>query len=317
MVEVFREVRRVLRPAGTLWLNLGDSYASGRHNTRDPGKSTKHPAFENWDKGRPPTPVGLKPKDLIGMPWRLAFALQEDGWWLRSEITWCKTAPMPESATDRPTTATEKVFLLTRSARYFYNADAVRTPLAASSVARLAQPNFWNQDGGHKDYGPDSNRSARRTMENLKRRRTPAGWNVNHDESDLLGRYRQKDSWDADGERETTDKGANMRNFWLLGPDPYPGAHFATFPREIPRRAIRAGCPEGGTVLDPFAGSGTTLAIARDLGRRSIGIELNPDYIKLIEQRCAQQALPIRTGCEMSDEGNDEAMTRPTDQTNG
>lgn len=268
LVSVFREARRVLHPSGTLWLNLGDCYWKG----------AKHPT--------------LKPKDLLGIPWAVAFALREDGWWLRSAITWAKRAPVPESIRDRPTSATEMIFLMAKGRRYFYDAEAVKEP------------------------------SAQR--EGAKR---------------------------------------NMRNFWLLGPEPFPGAHFATFPTEIPRRAVLAGTSEKGccprcrspwervigrrkhpkrdvaaqrketaartgrrdgytfgpsgmldttytvgwqptcdcglaetvscTVLDPFCGSGTTLLVASCLGRSALGIELNAEYARLAEQRIQQGKAPF------------------------
>lgn len=212
MVEVFREVRRVLRDDGTLWLNLGDSYATNPpgNTSSNGGMSQGRRAYDgNGKGGRYVGTAGLKPKDLIGIPWRVALALQADGWWLRSEITWCKRAPMPESVTDRPTSATEKVFLLAKSATYYFDSEAVREPANREGVLVKAYGNgAKNLDGA--------------TAAND--RRTAAGF----------------------GTHDTLVTGRNMRNWWLLGPEPYAAAHFATFPTEIPRRAILAGTSEKG-----------------------------------------------------------------------
>ena len=268
MVEVFRDVRRVLRRDGTLWLNMGDCYASNR--ATGGGSPTGN------IRGREPmpkmVPLGLKPKDLVGMPWRVALALQGDGWWLRSDIVWSKPSPMPESVRDRPTRAHEYVFLLARSRRYYYDADSIREPFSQATEKRLAQPTFWSQNGGPKDYGDESNRSARGALENLARR-TPSGWNTRHDESDLKGRYPQRrdgdgngvlddmsaarkrdkqrghhrrhdgfsDRWDAMSKDEQQAVGANARDVWTIPSQPFPGAHFATFPEELAARCIAAG----------------------------------------------------------------------------
>jgi DNA modification methylase len=220
MVEVFREVRRVLRRDGTLWLNLGDSYTSGGRANYDQA-APNHGAMSNVE-GRPSLPAGLKPKDLVGIPWRVAFALQADGWYLRSDIVWSKPNPMPESVTDRPTKSHEYLFLLAKSERYFYDAEAIKEPLESSSIQRLQQKNFDNQTGGPKDYGPDSNRSARRALVNLKGRAIPPQVSASPAQyANLTGR--------------------NARSVWQIATQPYPGAHFATFPEELPERCIKAG----------------------------------------------------------------------------
>ena len=250
MVDVSRGVRRVLRDDGTLWLNLGDSYARGRSGRDDGGRSSEGRAagwregFEDGSSDRA-TPDGFKPKDLVGIPWRVAFALQADGWWLRSAIVWAKPNPMPESVTDRPTSAYEMVFLLAKSARYFYDADAIREEQGDG-------PMRWGGNGKHADPS-------------LKAR--------------------------ALEDAERNQAGRNARNVWSIATQPYPEALFATFPEELPKRCILAGSREGDVVLDPFAGSGTTLFVARKLGRRSVGIELNEDYARLAGRRLAQQAL--------------------------
>jgi len=290
MVDVFMEVRRVLRKDGTLWMNFGDSYcaaatgtASQKASRLEGGKLTQIEASRRPDKFS----EGLKPKDLVGIPWMVAFALRADGWYLRSDIIWAKPNPMPESVTDRPTKAHEYVFLLTKADRYFYNATAIRTMWKESSVSRLEQKTFYQQEGGPKDP-KDGNRSHRKVLENLKRRRTPAGWNVNHDGSNLIGRYAQKtvtaeEKLIADKQQE--ENGANARTVWTIPTEAFPEAHFATFPRELAKRCILAGTPTGATVLDPFSGSGTTGAVAVGLGRKYIGIDLNPQYEKMARAR--------------------------------
>jgi len=217
LVRVFREVRRVLRKDGTLWLNMGDCYQG---------------------------------KQLVGQPWRLAFALQADGWYLRSDIIWAKPNPMPESVKDRPTKSHEYIFLLAKSAKYYYDADAIREP----SIAKESIEGFR----GRKPQlilSLDAAHAQTRGFHNIPRGKT----------------YIMR----------------NKRDVWFVATCPYPGAHFATFPPKLIEPCILAGCPIGGTVLDPFAGSGTTLAVAIRLGRNAIGIELNEGYGKLIEKRCS------------------------------
>ena len=282
LVQVFREVRRVLRPDGTLWLNLGDCY-NGSQQTGGPSPRVGggHRKLEQirLTHGHLKTNViGMKPKDLVGLPWMVAFALRDDGWWLRAEIIWAKRAPMPESVKDRPTRAHEQVFvlaptaeaespatlfLMARSARYYYDYEAVKQPVGE-----------WIQRD-HR-YGPGRPGRDRSNEPYI----TQAG----------LDRHR--------GFAETNYTGANLRDVWILGPDPFPEAHFAVFPEELPRRCILAGCPSGGVVLDPFAGSGTTLKVAVELGRKAIGIELSETYCEMIRRRLskAQPPLPLVMG---------------------
>jgi DNA modification methylase len=242
LVAVFKEVRRVLRADGTFWLNIGDSYANdGKWGGHTGGKHVK--ALHCSPIGRNKRYTGLKPKDLIGIPWRLAFALQDDGFYLRSEITWCKKAPMPESVTDRPTSATEKIFLLTKSQNYFFDADAIKEP---------------------STYPINSSKD----LEPLNRKTFPT---------------RQRNGIRCRKNQNYPRR--NSRNYWLIGPEPCREAHSAVFPTTIPRRAILAGSKIGDTILDPFAGSGTTGAVALELGRKAILIELNPEYVELIKQR--------------------------------
>jgi DNA modification methylase len=252
MVEVFREVRRVLRDDGTCWVNLGDSYGGGSLGRNDAGRNIGGRGGNKEGSGNPgrqgavEIATGLKPKDLVGIPWRVAFALQADGWWLRQDIIWHKPNPMPESVRDRCTKAHEYVFLLTKSERYYYDAEAVSEALSGKPHA---PGNKCSTDGGHlrNDFGTDA-------MQRV---------------------------WGANGRR-------NRRSVWTVTTKPYSGAHFAVMPAALVEPCIKAGCPEGGTVLDPFAGSGTTLAVAAELGRSGIGCELNPEYIELANQRIAK-----------------------------
>jgi DNA modification methylase len=225
LVEVFRQVRRVLRADGTLWLNLGDTYAGGKIGRAD----------------------GLKPKDLCGIPWRVAFALQADGWYLRSDIIWAKPNPMPESVTDRPTKAHEYVFLLSKQERYYYDADAIAERCITSDTRTWIPANGGNHDD--------------------------AGVTLRHDGGRQGG-----------GQLGNPDT-RNKRTVWTFATLPTPDAHFATYPIELPEICIRAGSRENGTVLDPFAGSGTTGLACVKTNRKFVGIELNPEYLTICERR--------------------------------
>ena len=272
MVEVFREVRRVLRDDGTCWVNLGDSYAGGGKG----GGGSFDSERPGWSSRGRMDGHGLKPKDLVGIPWRVAFALQADGWWLRQDIIWHKPNPMPESVRDRCTKAHEYVFLMTKSERYFYDAEAVSEPVAVSSTARLSQPTLPMQAG--------SDRVPGKTNGPMKAVGPRFGGNKFGDSDDPKHATKSGNVYqipDANGRR-------NRRSVWTVTTKPYNGAHFATMPPDLVEPCILAGCPEGGTVLDPFAGSGTTLAVAAELGRNAVGCELNPEYIELANQRIAK-----------------------------
>ena len=248
MVEVFAEVRRVLRPDGTLWLNLGDSYArSPSRGVKFQSGGSTYLTNRQADEGNrgPAIPPGPKEKDLVGIPWRVAFALQDDGWWLRSDIIWHKPNPMPESVTDRPTKSHEYVFLLTKSARYFYDAAAIREPDAGTDHARTVLDGPSLEPSG----GLKSRHKGIRTTE---------------------GRNGQ---------------GRNIRTVWPITTRPFPGSHFATMPPALAERCILAGCPVGGTVLDPFGGAGTTGLVADRLQRDAVLIELNPAYAEMARER--------------------------------
>lgn len=255
MVAVFREVRRVLRDDGTVWLNLGDSYSgSGKGGNPDAGKqatnqgsqsigtlygktgeSARQAAVTNVSR-RLCAEMGAKPKDLMMMPARVALALQADGWYLRSDIVWSKPNPMPESVTDRPTRSHEYIFLLSKSERYFYDGDAIKEPGREASQRRLNQPSFDSQTGGAKDYGEGSNRSARKMLVNLRDKqrsheRRHAGFN---------------DRWDSMSHQEQCSMMVNKRDVWTVASEPTPEAHFATFPRKLIEPCILAGTSERG-----------------------------------------------------------------------
>jgi DNA modification methylase len=240
MVGVFREVRRVLRASGTCWVNLGDSYAAGgRGGGADASKQQTNVGALLGPKK---APSGFKPKDLVGIPWRVAFALQEDGWWLRQDIIWSKPNPMPESVTDRCTKAHEYLFLLAKSERYYYDADAVKELQTSSGVGGFSNKESLKSvklDASHKPSLTDA---------------------IN------------------DGFR-------NKRSVWEVATAPFAEAHFATFPPALIEPCIKAGCPLGGTVPDPFGGAGTTGLVADRLGRSATLIELNPAYVEIAQRR--------------------------------
>lgn len=243
LVEVFREVRRVIREDGTLWLNLGDSYNAynGNRGTDSPYGGDRRAKEHHFPTGYGLGAPNLKPKDLCGIPWRVAFALQADGWYLRQDIIWHKPNPMPESVTDRCTKAHEYVFLLAKAERYYYDAEAIKEDASGRSC-------------GNRTYKYDG----------VPGMETKQG---------ILAV--------ADKEYHTR----NRRSVWTIATSPFPEAHFAVFPEELVQPCILAGCPEGGLVLDPFMGSGTVAQVALKAGRRYIGIELNPEYIKIAEAR--------------------------------
>jgi DNA modification methylase len=253
LVTVFRAVRRVLRDDGTVWLNLGDSYAGswgnqGRKIERGtqrpingemltPVLDGRYPAAGS-NTGAIPPGADYKAKDLLGIPWMVAFALRADGWYLRSDVIWNKPNPMPESVTDRPTKAHEYIFLLAKSKRYFYDADAIREP----------QDTLGKRHEGRSGYRDD---------------------------------HPSKSGGYAGLQRTLHPLGRNKRSVWTVAPKPFPGAHFATFPPKLIEPCILAGSAVGDLVLDPFAGAGTTGVVAAQLGRAFIGCELSPEYVRL------------------------------------
>ncbi len=285
LVDVFREVRRVLREDGTLWLNLGDSYAATvggvgnnpsskstltTNNGRGPQPGDKYAAGNEGDAIR--LLPGLKPKNLVGIPWRVAFALQSDGWYLRQDIIWSKPNPMPESVRDRCTKAHEYIFLLAKSERYYYDQEAILEPAAPDSLLRLAQPGLNDQVGSDRVPGKTNGR-----MKAVSRKMAEA--------------YRERMDGALSGGVENSSLGIpaglerNKRSVWTVTTQPFKEAHFATFPPALIEPCILAGCPPGGVVLDPFGGAGTTGLVADRLQRDAILIELNPEYADMAERR--------------------------------
>jgi DNA modification methylase len=265
MVSVFQEVKRVLRKDGTVWLNLGDSYASGKSRySSNPQTIAKGKSHDEPMEGKKPDlyyhPV-LKDKDLIGIPWRVALALQADGWYIRSDIIWNKPNPMPESVTDRPTKSHEYIFLLTKSAKYYYDHEAIKEKGvmdSSSSAGSIQQDTRITHGTGGGNSGINKAKDKLRV--------------------ELI-------------ERGFTTR--NKRSVWKITTKPYKEAHFATFPEELPETCIKAGTKKGDVVLDIFAGSGTTLRVASKLGRKGIGIELNPEYIKILKKRCKIESISL------------------------
>lgn len=304
IVEVFDQVRRVLRPDGVLWLNLGDCYATGAgavgdcpgggeqgarwrgdidrirddkrgyrgerlangrgdqpaelrkktRSTRDGSHAGKHTAMASMGPMNQPNrmPIaGLKPKDLVGIPWRVAFALQAAGWWLRSDCIWTKPNPMPESTKDRPTRSHEYVFLLSKSQRYYYDYEAVKEPAVSKKLRKFTDGGIDKQRGHSRKH---------------------AGFN---------GRYAETLAKNGVPEKR------NLRSVWPITPQPFHEAHFAVFPEKLAERCILSGAPAGGIVLDPFMGAGTVALVSLKLGRRFIGVELNPEYAAIARSRIA------------------------------
>jgi DNA modification methylase len=276
--SVFGEVRRVLRDDGTLWLNLGDSYAASRsYQVTD----NKNPAAgPTYHTGRAKPPPGLKQKDLVGIPWTVAFALRDDGWWLRQDIIWSKPNPMPESVTDRCTKAHEYLFLLAKSERYYFDSAAIREPSITGDPRRpYASEGAWQLDGR-----PPEQRHGGKPR--------TAGNKTHKYVSEYEGSPSEEHRTKA-GLLKISDVPWEMRNkrsVWEIATAPFPDAHFATFPPALVEPCIKAGCPPGGVVLDPFLGSGTTALVANRLGRSAIGIELNPDYAAMAQQRLVNDA---------------------------
>lgn len=245
IVKLFRVMKPKLKDLATVWLNYGDCYAAQKNGRAASQINGDDRTFR--DKPFCTIQDLLKPKDLVMMPNRIAIALQEDGWWIRSEIIWHKPNPMPESTKDRPTSAHEKIWLITKSKKYYYDADAIREPVAQGTITRLSEKNLKNQKGSTRGNG------GMKPNGNMK----------------------------AVGNMETKNK----RNVWTITTKPCKEAHFATFPKDLIEPCIKAGCPEGGVVLDPFGGSGTTGIVAKSLNRTAILIELNPEYIEIAKKR--------------------------------
>ena len=308
LVDIFREVKRVLKPDGTLWLNLGDTYFASNQGWGDTKTTNKNHNGSRerkkpiWDKSS-----NLKPKDLIGIPWMVAFALRTDGWYLRSDIIWHKRNPMPESVTDRPTKAHEYIFLLSKSQQYYYDYEAILevatgydgrkdtkmkgskkyqngyfpTDVATQSIALVGHERWKNKIRGFKEKDQIEN--------------------PQHHGKDIASSYGLAGKG-FDGHSGNLDKDGNLlghdingiparnkRSVWDVPTKPFKEAHFATFPETLVVDMIKAGSPEGGLVLDPFGGANTTGLVARKLNRNYVAIELNPKYIKIGEKREYEQ----------------------------
>ena len=292
LVEVFHEVRRVLKRDGTAWINLGDSYAA---NTK--GSGGKANSTLNAQRDDAGVVIGksivtfeprqfdlsacaLKPKDLVGIPWRVAFALQADGWYLRSDIIWSKPNPMPESVTDRPTKAHEYLFLLSKSERYYYDAAAIAED---ASVAMIQQMKQGYNGTGTKDYesaGVQNPSSVKARIIAGKAATSPR-----HDGN----------TWNENNGRGFIPSGVtrNRRTVWTIATEPYPGAHFAVMPEALVDPCVKAGCPRDGTVIDPFCGSGTVGVVALRHDRNFIGLDLNPAYLDLARARIYPVTAPL------------------------
>lgn len=293
LVNVFSEVWRVLKPDGTLWLNLGDSYAAngGAHGGRkdnQPGVGAKETHLNgSGDREKRRAPTGLKVKDLIGIPWMVAFALRSAGWYLRSDIVWHKPNPMPESVTDRPTRAHEYIFLLTKSTKYYYDADAIREQASPALIKQVEEGYNGHATKDFASNGVQNGSAVKSRIIDGARKRVDKqrGHSRRHDGFN--------DRWDGLTKAEQMALGANKRDVWSVAPASFKGAHFATFPPKLIQPCILAGSRPGDVVLDPFLGSGTTAEVALSLGRKCYGIELNPEYLPLIHQRVAAH-LPKR-----------------------
>jgi len=282
LVQVFREVWRVLRDDGNVWLNLGDSYAGNMSRASNGGRAGYGTPREGiFSRGG----EGIKDKDLIGIPWSVAFALRDDGWYLRQDIIWAKPNPMPESVKDRCTKAHEYVFLLTKSARYYYDYEAVLEPATGfdgrKDTKMKGSDKYANGSVPNQQPQTVAVKGHERWTHTLTTGATgePHSGYLNPDGS---LRVHLKDGVPA----------RNKRSVWTVSTKPYKGAHFATFPPKLIEPMILAGCPKGGVVLDPFVGSGTTVMVANQLGRQGIGIDLNPKYLKLAQER-VKEVQPI------------------------
>lgn len=293
LVSIFDDVRRVLTPDGVVWLNLGDTYTGGRNGGIGASSLTSQRNHIAARKAWLASPTrthrsapGIKQKELVGIPWRVALAMQSAGWFLRSEIVWCKPTAMPESVRDRPSRDHEHVFLLSRSKRYFYNADAIRTPLRPSTLTTHGRSIRGSR--GEDDDRVRSHGWAKRAPKRIAK--------VDED-GNLIG-ANARTVWRTAIEEEIARLQRALEvgseSVWPIVQDRWEGEHTSTFPVALARRCILAGCPIGGTVLDPFCGTGTTLAAALEVGRESIGIDISEGVLPEIEQRLAgvQLALP-------------------------
>ncbi len=311
LVEVFREVRRVLRSDGTCWINFGDSMNFGKTRTNEDCAAG---GFCNSDAQSRTIIKSLGPKQILGMPWRLAFALQADGWILRQDIIWHKPNPMPESVTDRCTKSHEYIFLLTKSPRYYFDAEAISEACSENTHARIPGNKTHKGTTAYLNGDSEEHRTKAGLVAYAERQRSKAAsWKGSEFHTGKTGEHqlgrssknrpgvtpkslssietgsRQNESFAA-GTCQPVER-RNKRSVWTVGSAPFKEAHFATFPPDLIRPCILAGSKPGDTVLDPFGGSGTTAQVANEYGRNAIVIELNADYIPMIKQRTQQPGL--------------------------
>lgn len=304
MVRVFAEVHRVLKPTGTLWLNYGDCYATSP-NGRSAADTKAAGNDDRTFRDKPFSTIGgnLKAKDLCMIPNRLAIALQEWGWWVRSEIIWAKPNPMPESIKDRPATSHEKIFMLSKSARYFYAADDVRQGRVGDEDANTFRGGSYVQGEpgprkvvGNKRVGKQAAIAAAAEAVGSSSGRRMAGFNERWDAKEKMraseASPRHAGHVNHTGIENTPRGSRALRNWepaplhaWIIGTAPFSEAHFATFPPELVERCLTAGCPKGGSVLDPFGGAGTTALVADQMQLDATIIELNPDYVHIAAKR--------------------------------
>ena len=276
-VKVFETFKPKLKDTATIWWNVGDSYSSGKRTS-----TTNQSLRGNKEYGVTRTPVqnGIKEKDLLMIPNRVAIALQDAGWYIRSEIIWHKPNPMPESVRDRPTSCHEKIWLITKNKKYYYDHEAIKEPITDTTAIRLLQKNIDNQKGSSRANGGMKSNGNMKAIGRKKFDKNMGGSGTSF--VDHSG-YKK-----ADG-TYMINPTRNKRNVWTVTTKPFKGSHFATFPKDLIEPCIKAGCPEDGIVLDPFGGAGTTGIVASLNNRNSILIELNPEYIKLAKDRIEKE----------------------------
>lgn len=309
MMQIFDEVYRVLKSSGTLWINLGDTYSSFKDcksTSQTIAKGTNSEKAHVIIKGKSVSrntkklkSVGLKNKDLIGIPWMMAFALRSNGWYLRQDIIWHKPNPMPESVTDRCTKSHEYIFLLSKSAKYYYDHESIKEPVKDETISRMGRgvgDNHKNINGapGQTPHTMNQPRINKKMSRNPRKGIDNRGGNQASKDgipamaihgSGITG---HSGYYDKDGNLIGNGM-ANKKSVWTVTTKPFKDSHFATFPPDLIVPCIKAGCPEGGIVLDPFHGAGTTGMVARKLNRNFIGIELNPEYIEISERRMQKE----------------------------
>ena len=272
-VKVFETFKPKLKDTATIWWNVGDSYSSGKR-TSTTNQSLR--GDKNYGVTRTPVQNGIKEKDLLMIPNRVAIVLQDAGWYIRSEIIWHKPNPMPESVRDRPTSCHEKIWLITKNKKYYYDHEAIKEPITDTTAIRLLQKNINNQKGSLRGNGGMKSNGNMKAMGRKKFDKNMGGSGTSF--VDHSGYKKADGSYMINSTR-------NKRNVWTITTKPFKDAHFATFPKDLIEPCIKAGCPEGGVVLDPFGGSGTTGIVAALNNRNAILIELNQNYIDIANKR--------------------------------